>query len=441
MTAGKVVEETDMSTVRRVFARLHASLALVGLLAVATPATADVVADWNARAVQFLAAHAATPGNRPPGPFLVIDLAIVHIAIHDAVQAYQHRFTTFNAPVPGAAGSPVAAVAKAAHDVLVSRLSIPIVNTTQIALLDTNYNDYLIANGLAVNDPGVAVGAQAAHNIIVNRANDGSFPANPEIFTGSTEPGQWRPTPPGFAPMAGPWIGDMTPFVQKDRQGLMHEPPPPSLTSGLYTRDYNEVKLLGRRTNSGRTAEQTTMAFFFSGNFVVILNNVVRDVAAARLTDIGDSARLFALAYVSGADAAINTWNSKRSYNVWRPSTAILNAADDGNSKTEPDPGWLPLINDPPYPDYTSGANSLTGAFMRSLHKFFGSDVWTFQASTTAMENGQPIAPRTYHRFSDMAQDVVDARILLGIHFRFADEVARRVAYQSADQVFAHAFK
>jgi hypothetical protein len=78
---------------------------------------------------------------------------------------------------------------------------------------------------------------------------------------------------------------------------------------------------------------------------------------------------------------------------------------------------------------------------MRSLHKFFGSDVWTFQASTTAMENGQPIAPRTYHRFSDMAQDVVDARILLGIHFRFADEVARRVAYQSADQVFAHAFK
>ncbi len=106
-----------------------------------------------------------------------------------------------------------------------------------------------------------------------------------------------------------------------------------------------------------------------------------------------------------------------------------------------PDPGWLPLINDPPYPDYTSGANSLTGAVTRSLENFFGDDVWTFQAITTATENGQPIAPRTYHRFSALADDTVDGRILLGIHFRSADEVARRQAKQSADQVFAHAFQ
>ena len=100
----------------------------------------------------------------------------------------------------------VAAVAKAAHDVLVSRLSIPTVNAVSaplIAQVDTAYANYLINNGLAVNDPGVAVGQQAALNIILNRANDGSFPANPEIFTGSTEPGQWRPTPPAFLPMAG----------------------------------------------------------------------------------------------------------------------------------------------------------------------------------------------------------------------------------------------
>ena len=112
-------------------------------------------------------------------------------------------------------------------------------------------------------------------------------------------------------------------------------------------------------------------------------------------------------------------------------------------TRADGDPAWLPLFpaGDPPYPDYTSGANSLTGAVTRSLENFFGDDVWTFQAITTATENGQPIAPRTYHRFSALADDTVDGRKLLGIHFRAADEVARRQAKQSADQVFAHAFQ
>ena len=335
----------------------------------------------------------------------------------------------------------VAAVAKAAHDALVSRLSTPAVNAVSaplIAQVDTIYANYLINNGLAVNDPGVAVGEQAALNIILNRATDGSFPANPETFTGGTEPGQWRPTPPAFLPMGGPWIGNVTPFVQKDREGLLHEPGPPSLTSGLYTRDYNEVKAMGRRTNSARTPEQTTMGLFFGG---ANLPGFVRSVALARLTDSGDLARLFALAFVSGADSMINAWSNKRTYNFWRPSTAIFEAANDGNSRTAPDPDWLPLINNPPYPDYTSGLNALSGAYTRALQNFFGDDVWPFQVFTGATENNQPIAPRTYHRFSALADDAVDGRILLGIHFRFADEVARRQAKQSADQVFAHAFQ
>lgn len=427
-----------MRTLRNAYTRLLCSLMTAGSLAFAAPAAADVVADWNALAVQFIGANAA---NRPPGPFAIIDVAMVHIAIHDAVQAYQHRFRTYGAPIPNASGSPVAAVAKAAHDMLVSRFQIPVVNAGLIAQVDTAYTNYLINNGLAVNDPGVAVGQTAALQIILNRANDGSFPANPEIFTGSTEPGQWRPTPPGFAPMGGPWIGDMTPFVQKDRDGLLHEPPPPHLTSGLYTRDYIEVKRMGRRTNSGRTPQQTTMALFFSGNFIAILNGVVRAAAAARLNDIGDSARLFALAHVAASDSTMNAWHNKRYINFWRPSTAILNADDDGNPRTEPDAGWLPLINDPPYSDYTSGANALTGAITRALENFFGDDVWTFTASTNALENGQPIAPRTYHSFSALADEVVEARILLGIHFRFADVVGRRQGKQSADQVYAHAFQ
>jgi hypothetical protein len=424
-----------MSTLRNAYTRLLCSVIVAGTLGCATQASADVVTDWNALAVGFI-----NQAGRP-APFPPVDLAVMHIAIHDAVQAYQHRFKTYNAPIPNAAGSPVAAVAKAAHDVLVSRFQIPAPMPALIAQVDTAYTNYLMSKGLPVNDPGVAVGERAALNAILNRANDGAFPSNPEIFTGSTEPGQWRPTPPALLPMAAPWMGNVTPFAQKDTEGQLNEPDPPHLTSGLYTRDYNEVKKMGARTGSARTPEQTTFARFYSGNFIIILQGVLRTVSLARVTDIGDSARLFALANISGADSLINVWNNKRFYNFWRPITAINKGDDDGNPRTEADPAWLPLIDTPPYPDYTSGANGVTGATMRALENFFGDDVWTFIATTNALEGGLPIAPRTYHSFSAMAADVVEARILLGIHFRFADTVARRQGYQSADRAFAKVLK
>jgi len=295
-----------MRTLRNQSIRLACSLVAVGTLAVATPAAADVVTDWNALAVQFVNA-----AGRPPGASANLDLAMVHVAIHDAVQAYQHRFRTYGPPVPGAGGSPIAAAAAAAHDMLVARFQIPSTNAGLIAQVDTAFTNYLTAKGLAINDAGVAVGQQAALNLVLKRANDGFFPANPETFTGSTEPGQWRPTPPAFAPMATPWLGNVTPFVLKDREGVLNEPDPPLLTSGRYARDYNEVKAMGRRTGSARTPQQTTMALFFSGNFQTILNGVLRSVATARLTDIGDSARLFALALVSSADTGINVWNNQ----------------------------------------------------------------------------------------------------------------------------------
>jgi hypothetical protein len=425
-----------MDTVRGVFTRLHCGLILAGLLSAATPAAADAVTDWNALIVQFTNAAGRTP------PAFMLDTAMAHIAIHDAVQAYQHRYKTYNAPIANATGSMAAAVATAAHDVLVSRFLIPAPNAALIAQVDTAYNTYMAANGLAPGDPGVLVGQQAAMNIIVRRTNDGAFPANPEVFTGSTGAGEWRSTPPAFAPMAAPWMGAVTQFVPRNNGELQNEPGPPALTSGQYTRDYDEVKLMGRRTDSGRTPEQTTFALFYSGNFLTILNNAVRAAALNQLTDIGDRARLFALAHVAGADSGIVVWENKRTYHFWRPSTAILNAADDGNPRTEPDPGWLPLINDPPYPDYTSGANGLTGAMMRAVENVVGDDeVPSFNLATTALQGGLPIAPRPYTRFSAIADDVVEARILLGIHFRFADVVARRQGKQAADRVFAHAFQ
>jgi hypothetical protein len=423
-----VLEDTDMKRFETGFGWLRGGVFVVGLLSAASPAAADVVTDWNVSSVGFINAAAR------PAPAFMLDIAMVHVAIHDAVQAYQGRFSTYNAPILNAAGSPLAAVAAAAHDVLVSRFQLPSPNAGLIAQVDAAYASYLLGKGLAANDAGVAVGKQAAANIIARRVNDGAYPASPEIFNGGTGLSEWRDP----RPMASPWMGNVTPFAQRDQDGLLHEPGPPQLTSGAYTKAYNEVKSLGRRTGSARTPQQTTMALFFSGNFLTIMEGVLRTVALARSTDIGDSARLFALANMASADAVINAWANKRAYNFWRPSTAIINGDWDGNPQTDGDAAWLPLIADPPYPDYTSGANSISGAVVRSLENFFGEDKYTFDVTSNALENGQPIAPRIYHSFSALADDVIDARILLGIHFRFADTVARRQAKHSADQAFAH---
>jgi hypothetical protein len=395
----------------------------------ATLAIADPVTDWNAFAVTTVSAAGASR----PGPSGILDLAMVHAAIHDAVQAYEQRFESYNAAITGASGSPVAALSKAARDVLVTRFP------AQAAAIDAFYNNYLAAHSLLPTDAGTVVGQQAAIGIINRRANDGSFPSNPETFVGGTEPGQWRPTPPAFAPMAAPWLGTVTPFALKDTDTLLPEPPPPQLRSGEYAQDYDEVMRVGSLTSTERTAEQTDLAYFYSGNIIAVLEQMMRTVAIANVADMGDTARLFALANFAMADAVISAWANKRTYFLWRPSTAINNGDDDANDRTTGDPNWKPLIVNPPYPDYTSGANSFGGAVSRTLKHFFGTDDMTFVA--TSVGNQGPTSLRTYHRFSDIANDLVEARIYLGIHFRFADTVARRQGRQAADSAFAHVLR
>jgi hypothetical protein len=195
---------------------------------------------------------------------------------------------------------------------------------------------------------------------------------------------------------------------------------------------------MGARFNSERTAEQTDLAYFYSGNILAQMNEMVRNVAIGNVDDLGDAARLFALANVAAADTIISAWVNKRYYFFWRPSTAINEGDSDGNAKTVGDPTWLPLINNPPYPDYTSGANSLSGSMSRVLSHLFG-DEMTFTVSTVVPQATTKV--RTYHHFSEVADDMVEARILLGIHFRFADTVARRQGKQSADWAVSHILK
>jgi hypothetical protein len=393
-----------------------------------TPARADAVVDWNIITGQTIP-FAARPGGAP-----ALDYAMVHAAIHDAVQAYDGRFEPYAVEIIGASGSPVAAVAKAAHDVLVARFP------ALTASLGTTYTNYLASHGgLSPNDPGVSVGQAAAAAIIALRANDGSWPANPPVIPVGTEPGEWRPTPPAFAPFAVPWLGAVTPFTLKDSTQFRVNQPPPDLSSRKYADDYNEVKALGALTNSARTLGQTDLAYFYADNHFLLWNRGFQGIANTYLNNMGDSAKLFALCNMAMADAVITSWDSKVYYNFWRPVTAIQQGDNDFNPLTQGDPAWLPLIVTPPYPDYTSGANSLSGAATRMLHHLFGTDRLTFTLTSNTPQAIQKT--RIYNRLSDAADDVVDARVYLGIHFRFADEVARDAAEHVSNWAFGHFLK
>lgn len=317
---------------------------LAVIAAIPTTVTADVVTDWNAITLQ-----AAVAANRP-GPSSVVDIAIVQLAVYDAVQAIEKRYTPYYIEIPGASGSPVAAAAKAAHDVLVSRFP------AQASSLNTTYQQYLLTNGLSESDPGVTVGAKAAAGIIALRRCDGSFPdPPPPPFVGGTGPGVWRPTPPANLAMAAPWLGNVTPFALT-RTSQFRSDPPPALTSREYAKDYNELKLIGAVNSSLRNPDQTDVAHFYAGNTPVIWNHALREIAVTHVDNIADSARLFALVDTAVADALISSWNDKVHYVFWRPITAIREGDNDGNPDTVGDPAWQSLITTPNYPDYTSGA-------------------------------------------------------------------------------------
>ena len=371
----------------------------------AVSAHADPVTFWNNVTVSSVTAGRAGP----PG---LLDIALVQAAVHDAVQVIEHEFQPFHYSDRKRRGNPAAAVAAASHKVLV------LLYPGQQAALDATYNDYLAANDLE-GDPGLAIGEAAGAALHADHYRP--VLVVPE-FLGRNEVGEWRSN----VSMTFLHLAYSEPFTMKRIDQFRPQPPPP-LRSNTYLREYNEAKALGLST--AHPNPNTDLARFWSANFVAQWNETMRQLAEAHLDSIGDRARLFALANLAAADAAMAVWDSKLFYNYWRPITAIVEGNNDGNPKTAGDPGWTPLIGTPNYPDYVSGANGLTGAFTGVLRLFFGTDRMNFTVKTTAAV----IDPeREYTRFSQAAEEVVEARILLGIHFRAADEEGRRLGERIA---------
>lgn len=389
---------------------------VVGLCLWLTPsaALADPVTDWNARIVA-----AATAGRAgPPG---LMDIALVHLAMHDAVQAIEGDYQPYHYTNPAAlgAGSPAAAAIAAAHRALV------LLYPAQAAGLDAAY---AIDIAPYAGDPGIAVGEAAA--VALHSAH--YRPLIPTVpYFGVEEIGQWRSTATPPAPMAFYFLALCPPFAL-NRVDQFRPPPPPPMTSVAYQRDYDEVKALGQ--NTAHPNADSAKAWFWSVNFVAQFNETARQLAGLHVTSISDSARLFALINMAGADSAMAVWDAKVFYNVWRPITAIREGNDDPNPRTAGLAGWTSLLASPQYPDYVSGANGLTGSFTGMMRNFFGTDTMSFSVNSTSPNTTTPT--RYFTSFSQAAQEVVDARVLLGIHFRFADEEARRLGERVAHWTF-----
>jgi hypothetical protein len=384
-------------------------------------ARADAVTEWNAYAVQAT----LTAGTARPGPSGVLDIAVVHAAIYDAVQSITGEYRPYHVSVPGAHGSPDAAAATAAYIVLLNRFP------GQAVDLTNKYNTYLAANNLSILDPGVSVGTQAANAILALRNGDGAFPGGPLTFAGENAIGKWRPTPTAFSLMnPGPWLGEVRPFTIESPDQFRSDGPP-ALESNQYARDYKEVKAYGSANSTTRSALQTDLALFWGGNFVVMMNATVRQLAISHALDVSDSSRLFAMSTTANADTTIAVWNEKVHFNFWRPITAIREGDADPNHKTDGDPQWSPLVVNPPYPDYGSGANGFSSSTMHAVARFFGTEQLSFTIDTTNSAN-TTIDTREYTDVTQVMDEVVDARVWLGIHFRFADVCSRRLGHNVA---------
>jgi len=372
----------------------------------------DIVIEWN----RILQATVAIPGALPPTIFITRPLAILHVAMFDAVNSidYTYRPYAIRATVVGSPSREVAA-ARAARDVMVSMFP------AQAATFDA-----ALAATMArfPGDPGTQganIGAQAAQAILALRANDGWVRAAQVPYILPDLPGYWQPVPPQNAAATLVHYQDVLPFVLGSRMQFMVEAPP-ALTSQRYADDFNEVKRLGGATSTERTAQQTQTAQLWAGvgyspNGVGVWNNVSGDLARARALNGVDAARVYALLAITMHDALLTTFSSKFIYGLWRPTTAIRNADRDNNAATVADPTFVSLIPTPPYPSYAGNMACIGASSSALFARIFGRDDVPFSVTWTGI--AQPDVTRSYNGFRQAADEEARSRIYAGIHYTF----------------------
>jgi PAP2 superfamily len=415
---------------------------LVLLLALSWPGLtrADAVLDWNETAASAAFAAGLDNSDGCVDPLHESRIfAMMHAAIHDALNAIERRSQPYALDAQAPAGSsPEAAVAAAAHDVLVAVFpQLPSnLGLTPAAATDLVETAYITALAAIPDTPakaqGILIGQAAAAAILVLREADGSDALFLDFaYVPGPNPGDFQLIP-GFPFAAAPAWGDVTPFVLTSSS--QHRPKDPyELSSKKYAVDFNEVKSLGAVNSSTRSAEQTEIALFWIEGAPQGWNRIARSVSVQNGLDLWQNARLFGLLNFASADGYIADFENKYFFKFWRPITAIRAADTDGNPDTVADPTWDSLRGTPPAPDYTSGHSVEGGAMSEVLTRFFGPDVSFTTSSTT-----QPGVTRSFTSFSQAAEENGNSRIYVGFHFRHAVTEGIKLGNKVGEVAFNH---
>jgi len=394
---------------------LSSSALLSGMVATAllvAPARADVVTDWNKTTNDLVAKDI---GNNPK----LRTLAMVHVAISDAINTVQNRYTRVIATLPAAPGASVeAAAATAAWHILTQ------IYPKEKAKIEEAYATSLkaIPEGPAKSE-GITLGMEVAKAVQANRATDGT--SAPDTYRPHTTPGAYVPT---TLPLweqyarAKPWV---LKSADQFRPG-----PPPALSSAEWARDYNQVKSLGGTKSTARTPEQTEAVTFWENvNFGPAWQAAARELSTNKEMPLAECARLFALLNMSLANAYIVNWDAKYTYNFWRPITAIRNGDQDGNDATERDAGWTSFNPTPMHPEYPSQATINATIASAVLESVFG-PVKAIPFTATDVRDAK--RTRQFASLADMAEEQKNVRVWGGVHYRFAirasEEVGPKVA-------------
>ena len=410
--------------------RLAAITLLVASFAAAPAALlADEILDWNQLALETMRTEHVSP------PRVAYNLALMHVAMYDAVNAVTGNYTSVISSINLGAGeiSQQAAAISAAHSTLSS------IFPTYAPVFDQQLATNLAA--LPANEAtarGLLLGQTAAAATIEWRFDDGYD--HPSTYLPTDGPGRWRPTPPGYSDALDPHFGNVRPFAADAVEHFM-PPPPPALDSTEYAADWQQVRDIGGSVSAIRTDDQTEIATFWNdipgptatppGKW----NLIAQTLGQQQGNSLEENARMFALLNMAMADAGIASWNAKYYYDLWRPEDAIRLADLDGNPLTASDPDWTPLWPSPPFPGYTSGHSSFSGAGSQVLILFFGEDEIAFEIP--AGWDVLPGVTRSFDSLTQAAEEAGMSRIYGGIHFMFDNtaglDVGRSIAYYTFD--------
>jgi hypothetical protein len=385
---------------------------------------ANPVVTWNATLLIIV----RTPGAQPKTVHPTRSFAIMHAAIYDAVNAIDRTHQPYLVRLRGVShsASQDAAASSAAHEVLVA------LYPTFQQTLDTQLKESLalIPDGSDKTE-GITIGKKVADQILAARSNDGSN-APPVHFVFGTAPGDFQSTPPNFPaqPQFTSW-SHVTPFALESASQFRLGPPP-ALTSDAYTDAFNEVKSLGIVKSTAATPDQALTGSFWNGAIQNYWNEITQTAARGHNLNTARSARLFALLNLSLADGVIAFYDTKYTYNFWRPVTAIRGATSDGNTGTLADPTWLPEVtNTTPDPSYPGAHAVISAAGASVLNSFFGKKDFDFTVTSEVLPN----VTRSFTHFSAANAEATLSRIFAGVHFRTDLTSGQRMGREVADFV------